>query len=88
MTSYARGDVAVVKDGDRVTILMVVGTDTARDLRSTVATMIETVGDSLPEDRRHPFEDMHATLNLALGEVSRRPRPRRERTYPGLPSEV
>lgn len=89
MTIYTRGDVAVVKTGNLVTVLIAGNADTARDLRGSVAGIIEGLGESLPDDRRHLFEDMHAALNVALGDVSPRPT-RRERRRPAasLPSEM
>ena len=68
MTIHARGDTAVVKTGDLITVLIAGDVKMGRNLRRTVAEIIEEVGDSLPEEDRQRFEDLHAALNLALGE--------------------
>lgn len=72
MTIHARGDVAVAKTGDCVTVLISGDARMGRSLRRTVAEIIEEVGESLPEEDRQRFLDLHAALNLALGEA--RPR--------------
>lgn len=68
-----RGDVAVIKNGDCVTVLFHSDEATARDLRDGIAKGISEARDVLRDESWQLLSDLQAALNRSIG-LTARPR--------------
>lgn len=68
-----RGDVAVIKNGDCVTVMFHGDEAMARDLRDGIAKGISAARDVLREESWQRLADLQAALNRSLG-LTARPR--------------
>lgn len=85
MAIEVRGNVAVIKNGDSVMIMIDGDLAMAREIREAIADRFRLLPSSLSEEMWHQIEDLHAALNRSLGEVPQRPTRRKRSTDELLP---
>lgn len=82
MAVHVRDDVAIIQTGESIMLLISGDEAMARDIRGVVADVLNGVLPSPSEESRQRLEDLHASLNLTLGKVARRPRRSRVKEKP------